>query len=61
MGLCQVSVRQSRSSLLSIINSLRSRLLLFSDLVLKSAVLRGFCCEIQVAEVMTGRRLDAVL
>ena len=50
-------MRQSKSSLLPVMNSFKMRLLLLRDLVLNRAIFRGFSFEVCVEEVGTGRRL----
>ena len=53
-------MRQSKSSLLSVMNSFKMRLLLLRDLVLNRAIFRGFCFEMCAEEVGTGRMLKAL-
>ena len=53
-------MRQSKSSLLSVMNSFKMRLLLLRDLVVNRAILRGFCFEMCAEEVGTGQMLKAL-
>lgn len=52
-------MRQSKSTLLSVMNSLRKILLLLRDLVLNRAIFKDFCFEIGVGDLGIGRRLIA--